>query len=143
MRTAEDMIADLRAHGRSDEQILAVAAVAHGGRLKPEVEQLLGSPAGAAIKARNKKKELTPDVCEVCNCPLDQHGKCPELENHIQEEQVKAVHVKQLQGFLPACGGAGIITLLFQEHLQAFANLWLVVDYYNLRGCGHRKNSAG
>jgi len=89
MRTAEDMINDLRDAGRDDKWILTVASATHGGRLYPEVEAILAGtqPLKPAKKKRNPGSGgdgavVNTSVCQECGCSLVK-GVCPELKNHI------------------------------------------------------------
>jgi len=94
MRTAEDMINDLRDAGRDDKWILTVASATHGGRLYPEVGAIL---AGTQPLKPAKKKRYSPGcggggvvanvpLCQECGCGLVQ-GVCPELKNHITKKK--------------------------------------------------------
>lgn len=64
MRTAEGLVSDLRALGRTDDEIRIVANVTHGGRLVDRVEEILSGKVELKVKPHVEPQEPVVDAPE-------------------------------------------------------------------------------
>lgn len=86
MRTAEALVSDLLAMGRSRSQILTVARTTHGGKLFERVSELLGLTEEEMKKQLPAPQELHEfEYCSECGTPLVK-GKCSNEDKHTVEE---------------------------------------------------------